>query len=403
MSTVPGNPSKAGLSYANRFLLSMVERLPVGTITVEMPDGRRFRFEKPTCEPAAEIKLTSNRAARKLLLNGHVGFAESYLDGDWETPDLTKVIELGSATQAALGQSAILGGPLFQIVNRLMHLLKPNTRKGASKNIQAHYDLGNDFYQQWLDPSMTYSSGIYTDPTTDLETAQRRKYARIAEIMGLAPDHHVLEIGCGWGGFAEFAAKTYGCRVTGITISPAQLSFARERIQKAGLADRVDLQLIDYRDVTGTFDRIASIEMIEAVGEAYWPSYFSAIRDRLKPGGMAALQAITISDRLFPRYRKSADFIQRYVFPGGMLPSPTVLQDLVARHGLSFVADDGFRLDYARTLKTWLHRFEQAWPQIQKMGYDERFRRLWQYYLCYCEGGFLTGDIDVRQIALKRL
>jgi cyclopropane-fatty-acyl-phospholipid synthase len=249
---------------------------------------------------------------------------------------------------------------------------------------------------------MTYSSGIYADENTDLEAAQDAKYGRITTLLGLLPEHHVLEIGCGWGGFAEYAARHHGCRVTGITISPAQLEFARDRIERAGLGHLVELKLIDYRDVQGSYDRITSIEMIEAVGEQYWPAYFQTLNARLKPGGIAAVQAITIADRFFEQYRKSADFIQRHVFPGGMLPSPGTLKSLASTTGLAWLDEAGFARDYARTLAAWRQRFDGAWPEISEMGFDERFRRLWRYYLSYCEAGFRSGGIDVLQIALAK-
>jgi cyclopropane-fatty-acyl-phospholipid synthase len=286
--------------------------------------------------------------------------------------------------------------------SRLSHLMNANTRAGAKRNIHAHYDLGNEFYSSWLDPSMTYSSAKFEDPRETLQEAQRNKYASLAQRIGLRPEHQLLEIGCGWGGFAEYAAKEIGCKVTGITISREQHDFARARIAKAGIGDKVEIRLEDYRDTKGAFDRIASIEMFEAVGEEYWPAYFDKIRSLLKPGGVAGLQIITIDERYFSAYRCSVDFIQKYVFPGGMLPSMTTLREQVARAGLTWRENTTFGQDYARTLATWRDRFTAAWDDIGRMGFDERFKRLWNYYLSYCEAGFRAGSIDVTQIAIAR-
>ena len=289
-----------------------------------------------------------------------------------------------------------------KFANRMLHVFNRNTRAGARRNIMAHYDLGNAFYQRWLDPSMTYSSAKFERPDDDLSAAQRNKYLALARRIELKPEHTLLEIGCGWGGFAEFAAKEIGCRITGITISPEQCEFARQRLFKQGLADRAQIKLEDYRDTQGMFDRIASIEMFEAVGESYWPAYFSKIRDLLAPLGQAGLQVITIDERYFSAYRSSVDFIQKYVFPGGMLPSMQTLREQVACAGLSWRENTNFGLDYAQTLARWHGRFIGAWDDIRMLGFDDRFKRLWSYYLSYCEAGFRAGSIDVTQIALTR-
>jgi cyclopropane-fatty-acyl-phospholipid synthase len=280
--------------------------------------------------------------------------------------------------------------------------LNANTRSGSRRNIEAHYDLGNDFYALWLDETMSYSAGRYDAGAVTLAEAQRDKYAALARMMDLRPEHHVLEIGCGWGGFAEYAAREIGCRVTGLTISPAQLDFARKRIERAGLSDKVDLQLLDYRDARGSYDRIASIEMFEAVGEAYWPTYFAQVRDLLKPGGKAGLQIISIRDDLFDSYRRRADFIQRYIFPGGMLPSPSRFEIEAAREDLAQEAVEDLSADYARTLRQWRDRFEAAEPAVSALGFDQRFIRMWRFYLAYCEAGFATGRTAVSQIVLSR-
>jgi cyclopropane-fatty-acyl-phospholipid synthase len=284
----------------------------------------------------------------------------------------------------------------------LRHLSNANTRRGARRNILAHYDLGNRFYEAWLDASMTYSAARFDATVRDLETAQRAKYRALAEYLELKPGEHVLEIGCGWGGFAEFAARGYGVRVTGITISDQQLAYAQLRIEKAGLSNQVQIRREDYRDVSGQFDKVASIEMFEAVGEKYWPAYFAKIADVLKPGGKAGLQIITIKDELFASYRKRADFIQRYVFPGGMLASLDRLKEETARAGLVWRRFEAFGHSYAETLSEWARRFTAKWNQIRDMGFDERFKQLWLFYLSYCEAGFRTGRTDVVQVELAK-
>jgi cyclopropane-fatty-acyl-phospholipid synthase len=280
--------------------------------------------------------------------------------------------------------------------------LNRNSRKGSKKNIHAHYDLGNAFYNLWLDPGMTYSSALYTQPNQPLEAAQTAKYAALAEAIGVQSSHEVLEIGCGWGGFAEFVGREVGAKVQAITISQAQHDYAKRRVFEQGLAERVDIRLIDYRDVEGRFDRIASIEMFEAVGEAYWPTYFGKIGDLLQPGGRAGLQIITIADQLFDGYRSRPDFIQRYIFPGGMLPSENRLKAETDAAGLSWSGVRRFSHDYARTLRAWADAFDQRWDDVRRLGFDERFRRLWLYYLGYCEAGFRTGRTDVIQLALAK-
>jgi len=323
------------------------------------------------------------------------------MSGDCDCPDLAALVELATVNDAALSR-VLQGKLLYKAARRLWHVLRRNSRRGSRRNIAHHYDLGNAFYARWLDPTMTYSAAVYERANDDLATAQLRKYERICRLLDLRPGMQVLEIGCGWGGFAEHAARNFGVEVTGITLSRAQHDYARERAERAGLADRIKIKLQDYRDVIGRFDRIASIEMFEAVGEAYWPVYFDRVRALLAEGGRAALQIITIADSRFEAYRRNPDFIQKYIFPGGMLPSPTVLKQLVQRAGLAWREDAGFALDYAHTLTRWRERFLASWPDIQSLGFDERFRRMWDYYLCYCASGFRHGAIDVRQIALVR-
>lgn len=396
---IPPNLATGALDRAAvRMLHALAGRITAGRLDIVLPDGTRCTFAGREPGPEAALHVRRTRMVRRLALGGAIGFAEAYVDGDFDTPDLVALIALGAANEAALGRT-LRGGALARLGARLVHRMRPNTRSGSRRNIAAHYDLGNAFYALWLDPTLTYSAGLFAGGT-DLEAAQRRKYARMAAIGRLAPDRRVLEIGTGWGGFARFAATEVGCRVTTVTISRAQFEHVAAMVQREGLAERVDVRLQDYRDVTGRFDRIASIEMLEAVGERRWPVYFDRLRTLLEPGGIAALQVITIADELFERYRLGADFIQRHVFPGGMLPSPAALGRETARAGLTWREDAGFGLDYAETLAIWRRRFLAAWPRIRPLGFDERFRRLWAYYLAYCEVGFRTGRTDLRQIAL---
>jgi len=372
-----------------------------GRLTVRLPEGDDFVAERNGEGPDAELIVHDFTFMKRVMAAGDIGFAEGYVAGEWDTPDLPDLLEAFSGNFERL-QRLALGSPLVQATNRLLNVFRRNTRKGSKRNIYAHYDLGNAFYSAWLDPSMSYSSAIYAEADQSLETAQREKYARLAQAIDLQPGHEVLEIGCGWGGFAEYAARERGAHVTGLTISKAQHDYARERLAKAGLSDRTDIRLQDYREVGGSFDRVVSIEMFEAVGESYWPSYFDQVRARLKPGGKAALQIITIRDDLFETYRKRVDFIQKYVFPGGMLPSEARLQKETARAGLTWQGVTRHGLDYARTLHAWAEQFEAAWPQLRQQGFDEPFRRLWRFYLAYCEAGFRTARTEVVQLALER-
>ena len=395
-------PALRGLPGIFRSALDTLTRgWMAGDVTFVTPDGRALRVRADAGGPSAIIRIRNFRFIRRALLAGDIGFAEAYAAGEWETPDLTAVLSVFSLNFQNLTH-VTEGNPLVGVFNFVAHLLNANSRKGSRRNIHAHYDLGNAFYSRWLDPSMTYSSARYQDGADSLEAAQKAKYAALAARMDLRPDHHVLEIGCGWGGFAEFAAREVGARVTGITISREQHDYARRRMFDAGLAEKVDIQLIDYRDVTGTFDRVASIEMFEAVGEKYWPTYFASVHDRLRSGGRAGLQIITIQDDLFEGYRRRADFIQRYIFPGGMLISESRLRRETDQAGLVWSEPDRFGQDYGVTLGAWKQRFGAAWDDIRRLGFDERFRRIWDFYLSYCEAGFRTGRTNVIQLGLSR-
>lgn len=386
-----------GLPFILRRAFGYAVAIAHGSLEVGLPDGRRFRFEGDANGPEAVIEVRDLGFARRLITGGDIGLAEAYLRGEWDSPDVTAFLELFCVNHAAV-KTLLPGVALMKLWQKLRHWLRRNTKAGSRRNIHAHYDLGNRFYAAWLDRTMTYSAAIFVPGDNDLSAAQTRKYRLLAEATGIRPEHHVLEIGCGWGGFAEFAARDIGCRVTALTISREQYEFAVRRIAEAGLTDRVTIKLQDYRDETGSYDRIASIEMFEAVGEAYWPAYFGQLRDRLKPGGAAGLQIITIQDRFFPVYRSEIDFIRRYIFPGGMLPCPAQLETLAGRFGLGLHAERIFGLDYAATLQHWRDAFRASWPELRPHGFDERFRRLWEYYLSYCEAGFRAGTIDVRQL-----
>jgi cyclopropane-fatty-acyl-phospholipid synthase len=383
--------------------LQFAKMMRAGKLNMVLPDGSTHHFEGVEPGPSATMIVKDGRMVAKLAFRGCLGLAEGYLENMWDSPNVTDVLALGTANEQAW-EDMLRGKFWARFVSWLMHKLRPNTRKGSRKNISEHYDLGNDFYAEWLDPSMTYSSALFADGENDLQSAQAQKYRRLCQALDLQPGMSVLEIGCGWGGFAEMAAGEFGATVTGITLSTEQLAYAQSRVEKAGLADKVTLKLQDYRDTRGTFDRIASIEMFEAVGEEYWPIYFQTVRDRLAPGGRAGLQVITIADRFFPDYRKTADFIQRYIFPGGMLPSPTRLREEIANAGLAMSAQHWFGQDYSETLTRWQTTFQAKWQKISGLSaqYDERFKRLWEFYLGYCKVGFDAGWTDVGQIVLER-
>ncbi|MEM1087258.1 MAG: cyclopropane-fatty-acyl-phospholipid synthase family protein [Pseudomonadota bacterium] len=392
----------SGIPASFRLAGMMVLRARRGSVRFDLPDGRKVLFDHGQKGPHAVIEVHDFDFAKRAIAGGDVGFAESYMDQQWSTPDLTAVLEFFSENFEAAGQLAV-GGFIVRFTNMIRHIFNRNSKSGSKRNIEAHYDLGNDFYRLWLDETMTYSSGLYTRPDMSLAEAQTAKYARIADQIGLEPGKSVLEIGCGWGGFAEYAAKERGAQVTCLTISPSQREWALERMTRQGLSDRVEIRLEDYRDHKGQYDGVASIEMFEAVGESYWPSYFAKVAECLKPAGRAALQIITIQNELFQRYRKRADFIQRYIFPGGMLPSEEALHEQFAAAQLAPVNTRYFRKDYAKTLRLWAKAFEEKWAQIEPQGFDERFRRMWRFYLSYCEAGFDNGRIDVGHFTLKRV
>jgi len=381
-------------------LLRLLEGLEGGRLNIALPS--RDTRTLGSGAHAADMHVGDWAVFGEVLAKGDIGLAESYIDGRWETPDLAGLLTL-LARHRDLLQRAVYGSAWQLLGYRLAHLLRANTRSGSRRNIAAHYDLGNDFYRLWLDPTMTYSSALFEgDATRSLACAQRAKYRRILDRLGVRPDEHVLEVGCGWGGLAEVAAQEYGARVTGITLSQRQLEYARERAARGGWSDRASFELRDYRDAGGRYQHIVSIEMFEAVGERYWPVYFRRLRELLAPGGRALVQTITIAEQHFARYRRGTDFIQRHIFPGGMLPSPAAFERRAASADFRVAERFAFGRDYGRTLALWRDRFEAAWPQIASHGFDERFRRLWRFYLAYCEAGFRAGSTDVYHYLLER-
>ena len=390
----PGIPASA------RTALRLLQRLQHGSLTLRLPDGSLQHFG-PGGVPSAALTLHNWNVFAAALRSGDIGFAESYFAGDWTTPQLTDLLKLLIANRHAV-QDMVYGHWAGRLLYRLRHLLHRNTRRGSRSNIQAHYDLGNAFYQRWLDPSMNYSSAWFQgDLAGDLTQAQHAKVRRALQQVRLQPGQRLLEIGCGWGALAEKAADEFGAQVTGVTLSTEQLAFGRERLQRQGLQG--DLRLQDYRDIDDApFDAICSIEMVEAVGQDYWPTYFETVARLLRSGGRACIQSIVIDDALFPRYIRSTDFIQQYIFPGGCLPCPREFRREAEAAGLQVEDAFAFGADYVETLRRWRERFVAERAQVLQQGYDERFAHIWEFYLAYCEAAFAMGDIDVVQYTLVK-
>ena len=383
-----------------QIILKLLAKLRHGALHLRTPDGEMLAFGNSGTVVRLEMKSWDLFSAA--LRSGDIGFAESYIDGQWHTDDLPGLIALLIRNRGQM-EAAVYGSWWGRLAYRIKHLLNRNSKAGSRKNIHAHYDIGNAFYQLWLDPSMTYSSALFSGAEAgNLEQGQAAKYRSILNQLQLKRGDRVLEIGCGWGGFAEMAAGEAGVHVTGLTLSTEQLAYARARMDKAGLAALTDLKLCDYRDSDGQYDAIASIEMFEAVGESYWPSYFACLARNLKPGGRACIQTITIADELFERYRTSTDFIQQYIFPGGMLPSPAVFSRMAEQHGLRVTSSFAFGIDYAETLALWRSAFNAHLAQVRGQGFDEQFIRTWEFYLCYCEAAFRERNTDVMHVPLTR-
>lgn len=382
-------------------LLGVLKRIKYGQLTLTLPDGCTHNFKSGGEGPSADVHIHTGSALGRIMSDGKMGFCESFIMGEVSSSNLASLVEF-VVRQNTYVEENLKFSKLKTMLRRAGHWVNRNTKEGSRRNISAHYDLGNGFYDKWLDPSMTYSSAFFEKDDDDLKSAQIAKYRKLAELAGLQSGDRVLEIGCGWGGFAEFAASHYDVDITAITISQQQFDFANKRMADAGLSHKVDVALTDYRDVDRSFDKIISIEMFEAVGEAYWPTYFECLSRCLQKGGKAALQIITIDDSIFEDYKREPDFIQKYVFPGGMLPSLRRLEKPIMSAGLRLVQENGFGLHYAKTLKLWRDRFLAAWPEIANQHFDERFKRIWELYLAYCEGGFKAGQIDVNHMLIER-
>jgi cyclopropane-fatty-acyl-phospholipid synthase len=401
MSDIPAITSRAATRrrttgrspFMARQLQRLMSQVAYGELTIVLPNNEVLYKQGEHDGPSAKIVIRRWRTVWRLMVGGELAFAEAFIDGSWWTPNLMAFLEFGARNESSM-QRSINGSLAQRLLWRWQHARNRNTKRGSKRNIAAHYDLGNAFYQQWLDRGMQYSSALYSQPDQPLESAQRAKLDRVVELLDIKGGERVLEIGCGWGALMERLAPQ--CKVTGITLSEEQLAYARNRVSGSA-----DVRLQDYRDVPETYDRIVSIEMIEAVGESYWPTYFAKLRNALTQGGTVLLQGITIAEDRFAKYRNQPDFIQRYIFPGGVLPTVEIIRREAARAGLELVAHQPFGLSYARTLAAWRERFLATWPAIEPLGFDASFRRMWEYYLCYCEVGFRNGAIDVGFYKLK--
>ena len=383
------------------YIFKQLQGIEAGTFEIALPDGRVFVISGEMPEQVARFDIHDETCFTRLVREGSNDFLEAYMDGQWSTPDLQTAMDV-VVRNMHLFQQDFLGSTFVQAFEKLRHWLNSNNRRQARKNISYHYDLGNNFYQKWLDDSMTYSSALFQSPQDSLEKAQENKYASMCKEMGVKKGDHILEIGCGWGGFAEYAAREYGARIKGLTISKEQYDYAIARIEKAGLSDQVEIVMQDYRDERGQYDGIASIEMFEAVGEKYWPTYFDQVSRCLKEGASATLQIITVPDERFAEYRRSVDFIQKYIFPGGMLPCETVLKREIARVGLEFKNLIDFRRSYSITLRRWYETFNNRWGEIAPLGFDERFKRMWNTYLTSCAAGFEYDTTGLIQITMQK-
>ncbi len=382
-------------------IYGILQGIHVGTLEIELPDTTRYNIKGKSRGPKGIIKILNSEFFTRLVREGENGFCESYLDGWWTTPDLMALMDVLMLNGDLFG-SNLPGAAFLRYYEKLRHWFRSNSRFQAKRNISYHYDLGNEFYTKWLDKTMTYSSAFFESGDETLAQAQSHKYRLICDSLSLKPADNVLEIGCGWGGFAEYAIKNRGVRVTGLTISKEQLNYTKKRFFESGIADKANIVLRDYRDEHGLYDAVASIEMFEAVGEKYWPSYFSVVRDRLKDQAKATLQIITIGDEFFPHYRKNVDFIQKYIFPGGMLPSQKVLRDQIEQAGLKKVNSKEFGQSYSKTLRIWHSQFNKTWSEITPLGFDDRFKRMWNFYFASCAAFFLSRTGDVTQLTLQK-
>jgi len=401
MSILTSTQGEKNLPRYFAAVFEIAGKLNHGRLEFHLPDGRIFCAEGRNPGLTAVIHVHNPDCFARLIREGDMGFSDAYLEGWWSTPDLQVFMDAIIDRNEEVFDG-FPGMGLVRMFERFRHWMNSNTKEQAKKNISYHYDLGNAFYAKWLDETMTYSSALFSSAQEDLSKAQIAKYKSMVDQMGVKPGDHVLEIGCGWGGFAEYAAKHRGLRVTGLTISQEQHDYAVERMKRAGIADRVEIVMRDYRDETGVYDGIASIEMFEAVGEKYWPVYFKTVRERLKPGANATLQIITLAEKRFEAYRKGVDFIQKHIFPGGMLPSVSALSEQINRAGLTRLHSIEFGESYSLTLRRWHETFNDKWDEVREMGFDDRFRRMWNFYLTSCAAAFQSGNCDVTQVTMKR-
>jgi cyclopropane-fatty-acyl-phospholipid synthase len=404
--TIDVRKSAPAISFDPRekIFAAVMGHIQTGSISVIYPSGHRAVFQGDNVHrdiKPVDMHIHDWGAVSDMLRGGAMGLAESYMAGKWTTNNISNLLEVLAANMDHL-ESRLSFAAGAKILNKIKHLFNRNTKKGSRKNIAFHYDLGNDFYELWLDKSMTYSAALFEGQSMTLFEAQQRKYRALAEAVGIKEGDHILEIGCGWGGFAEFAAREYSCKITGVTLSIEQLEYANKRLQAAGLSHLAKMELCDYRDIEGTFDHIISIEMLEAVGESFWQGYFAQIRNLLKPGGKAGIQVITIADQKFESYRQGVDFIQKYIFPGGMLPSDKILKGQFENVGLALEHQHAFGIGYADTLKKWLAVFDQKIDLVKEQGFDQRFINMWRFYLGYCEAGFRQQTIDVMQYVISK-
>ena len=388
------------MKFWNKLFLNGVKKFPYGSISIEWPNGITNKIDSDKYGPHAHLKIADNNVIKEIIHGGSVKFAELYMDKRISSKNLTSLMHYCALNNDQAEETFKISF-LKYLHNKFLHFKNKNTKIQAKKNISYHYDLGNQFYRYWLDKSMTYSSAIFSNQYDKLELAQKNKYKKLAELSNIKNGDTILEIGCGWGGFSEFLGNNYNCKITAITISKEQFNFAKKRIEEANLSKKVTVLFCDYRNIEGKFDKIVSIEMFEAVGKDYWNVFFDKIKSILKPNGNIGLQLITIDDKIYNVYEKNPDFIQKYIFPGGMLPSFKILENILNNNSLHIESVNSYANDYAKTLSLWKQEFNKNWENIEKLGFDETFNRMWNYYLSYCEGGFLSKNIDLKQINLK--
>ena len=388
------------MNFWDKIFLKGIKKFPYGSLQIEWPDGKSQKIDAIHKGPNAKLKIVDSDVVREIIQGGSIKFAELYISKRIITNNLTNLMHYCALNNDQAEETFKI--TIFRyLYNKYLHFKNKNTKIQAKKNISHHYDLGNQFYKYWLDKSMTYSSAIFNGKNDNLELAQNNKYQKLADLSSIKKGDNILEIGCGWGGFSEFLAKNYDCQITALTISREQFKFTTERMEKANLTSKVKVVFCDYRNIKGQFDKVLSIEMFEAVGREYWKTFFEKIKTILKPNGNVGLQLITIDDKIYNVYKNNPDFIQKYIFPGGMLPSVEVLKNIIENTSFRINSINSYSNDYAKTLNIWNKEFNRNWTKIEKLGFDERFKLLWNYYLSYCEGGFLSKNIDLKQINLK--